>query len=87
MARISYSNQALTNLEYISDFLSANGLDALEALAESKLPSRTQAPSTSHSLKPWTSRRGRCSAYGNSASGSPVNADRIGHGKLAFWSI
>lgn len=32
MARISYSNQALANLEHISDFLSANGLDALEAL-------------------------------------------------------
>jgi addiction module RelE/StbE family toxin len=32
MARISYSNQALSDLERISDFLSENGLDELETL-------------------------------------------------------
>lgn len=32
MAKISYSGQALANLEHISDFLSENGQDALEAL-------------------------------------------------------
>lgn len=32
MAQVSYSDQALANLEYISDFLSDNGSDAMEAL-------------------------------------------------------
>lgn len=32
MAGISYSNQALADLERISDFLSESGLDALETL-------------------------------------------------------
>ena len=32
MAQISYSNQALADLERISDFLSDNGMDALETL-------------------------------------------------------
>jgi addiction module RelE/StbE family toxin len=32
MAKIKYSNQALANLEHISDFLSERGLDVLEAL-------------------------------------------------------
>ena len=32
MAQVSYSDQALANLEYISDFLSDNGSDAIEAL-------------------------------------------------------
>lgn len=32
MAKISYARQALTDLERISDFLSENGLDALETL-------------------------------------------------------
>jgi addiction module RelE/StbE family toxin len=32
MAKISYSEQALSDLERISDFLTEHGLDALEAL-------------------------------------------------------
>jgi plasmid stabilization system protein ParE len=32
MAKISYSSNALANLEHISDFLSENGLDTLETL-------------------------------------------------------
>ena len=32
MARISYADQALSDLERISDFLSANGLNELETL-------------------------------------------------------
>lgn len=32
MARISYSNQALSDLERITDFLSENGLNELETL-------------------------------------------------------
>jgi len=32
VAKISYSGQALADLEHISDFLSANGQDALAAL-------------------------------------------------------